>query len=495
VRIERARPTQHVREGLVCGQIAELIALPLLLAVVLLYHQELRWAYLAGAVVAVFVSLVYFALFLAITRGKAGLRPQVVTAFILSCLTIAVLGLLELGTSDPFGTFMPGVLVTVVFMSIVGERAVRIGINLFAVAAVVLVGWASGMRAGNLAAVTIVYATTTVLVTWLTSRTVASLTQRVSFRRSVGVLNDALNDVGSGTTQTNADLTQEVFRRGLPLVSDIMPAERITVLARHGRTGRFVPLASWPDGEAAVYGDPAEVPELAESLQADSVVLGEDLCVVPIGYCSEGELVMVVRRSPNEHVDHRATDAAEVLAAAFLRVTSRVNFVSGLQTQSRTDPLTGLANRRTLYERLQIEMEHALRTETPLSIAMIDLDHFKDYNDRNGHLAGDTLLRSIAALLVSNIRGQDLVVRFGGEEFCLVMPDTDIIGGHSLLDKLRAGGRDATSSFGVTLSAGLTSWDGIEDSTSMIERADQALYRAKQTGRDRVVSIESVTGY
>ena len=101
---------------------------------------------------------------------------------------------------------------------------------------------------------------------------------------------------------------------------------------------------------------------------------------------------------------------------------------------------------------------------------MIDLDHFKDYNDRYGHVAGDTVLRSIAAVMVSNIRGQDMVARYGGEEFCLVMPDTDLVGGHHLLDKLRDGGRDATSDFGVTLSAGLTSWDGIED-TDLVHRA------------------------
>jgi diguanylate cyclase (GGDEF)-like protein len=495
VSFERARPTQHVREGLVAGQLAELVALPLLIAVVLLYHHQLRWGYLAGAIACVFASLLYFALFMAVTRGKSRISSQVVSALILSCLTIATLGLLELGTSDPFGTFIPGCLVTVVFMSIVGQGAMRIAIDSFAIATVVVVGQLAGLGGEHLAAVTLIYASTIVLVTWLTSRTIRSLTQRVSFRRSVGVLNDALNEVGSGGTQSNADLIQEIFRRGLPLISDIMPAERITVFARHGHLGRFVSVATWPEGESDVCADAAELPELIEALHTDSVVLGPELCVVPIGYCTEGELAMVVRRTANDHVDHRATDAAEVLAAAFLRVTSRVNFVSGLQTESRTDPLTGLANRRTLYERIQIEMEHALRSETPLSVAMIDLDHFKDYNARHGHVAGDTLLRSIAALLVSNIRGQDLVVRYGGEEFCLVMPDTDILGGHHLLDKLRAGGREATSEFGVTLSAGLTSWDGIEDATSMIERADQALYRAKQSGRDRVVSIQSVTEF
>src|SRR6202034_1636148 len=107
------------------------------------------------------------------------------------------------------------------------------------------------------------------------------------------------------------------------------------------------------------------------------------------------ELVMMVRRSELDRgVDARARDMAEQTAVAFLRMTSRANFVSGLQAESRTDPLTGLANRRCLYERIEIEMAHALRSETPLSVAMIDLDHFKEYNERYGHVAGDVLLRS-----------------------------------------------------------------------------------------------------
>jgi diguanylate cyclase (GGDEF)-like protein len=496
---EPARPTQHVSEGLVSGQIAEMVALPVLVAVVLLYHHQLRWGYLAGALACVFVALLYFAMFMAVTRGRSGIRSQVMTGLIVSCLTIATLGLLELGTSDPIGTLLPGCLVAVVFMTIVGDRSMRVAVDCFAIATVVVVGWAAGLGGNHLTAVTLVYASTILLVTWITSRTIGTLTQRVSFRHSVGALNEALNEVGSGSgsggTQSNADQVQEIFRRGLPLVPDVMPTDRITVYARHGHLGRLVSVATWPESEPEVCADAAELPEVVTALGTDSVVLGPQLCVVPIGYCTEGELVMVARRTTNEPVDHRTTDAAEALAAAFLRVTSRANFVCGLQTESRTDPLTGLANRGILYERIQIEMEHALRSETPLSVAMIDLDHFKDYNEQHGHIAGDTLLRSIAALLVSNIRGQDLVVRYGGEEFCLVMPDTDILGGHHLLDKLRDGGREATSEFGVTLSAGLTSWDGIEDIPSMIERADQALYRAKQSGRDRVVSIQSVTEF
>jgi diguanylate cyclase (GGDEF)-like protein len=254
-------------------------------------------------------------------------------------------------------------------------------------------------------------------------------------------------------------------------------------------------VAIWPEADPSVE-ELGELPLLADAVAADSVLLDPNHCILPVGYSIDGELVMVVERSTaDSRVSARTTEAAELVASAFLRITSRANFVNGLHNESRTDPLTGLANRRSLFERIEIEMAHALRSETPLSVAMIDLDHFKAYNDRYGHVAGDTVLRSIAALIVSNIRGQDLLARYGGEEFCLIMPETDLVGAHHLLDKLRAGGRDATCDFGVTLSAGLTSWDGIEDPTSFIERADQALYRAKESGRDRVVSIQAFTEF
>ena len=177
----------------------------------------------------------------------------------------------------------------------------------------------------------------------------------------------------------------------------------------------------------------------------------------------------------------------------FLRMNSRANFMSGLHTESRTDPLTGLANRRSLYERIEIEMAHALRSETPLSVAMIDLDHFKDYNDGYGHVAGDTLL--------AHRRPHGLEHPWAGPR--RPVRRRGVLPGHARHRPGRrppppgtssaAGGREATSEFGVTLSAGLTSWDGFESTTSFIERADQALYRAKESGRNRVVSIQAFT--
>ncbi len=470
MRFDLAHPTQRqVREGLISGIIAESIAVPLLVSVILLGGHQ-RWGYILGAIACLVVSVVYLAFFVVLTKGKAGIAAQANVGFVMVCLALSALGFLELGSASSIGTYTPAVLVGVTFVCIIGDLHMRVAIDAYAIALVAI-------------------------ITWIVARTVGSLNSHVNFRGAIDALNDTFEDVGPSGAETSTDIIQRVFRRGLPLVTDVMPAHRVAVYVRNARLRRFTPLAAWPVEDEVSY-DLVQLPELDQALRADTVVLTDHLCAIPVGYCVDGELVMAIDRAEADpRLMHRAGEAASLLGAAFLRVSSRANFVCGLQAESRTDPLTGLANRRSLYERIEIEMAHALRNDTPLSVAMIDLDHFKQYNDRYGHVAGDTLLRSIAAVMVSNTRGQDLVARYGGEEFVLVMPDTDLVGGHHLLDQLRRGGRDTTSDFGVTLSAGLTSWDGLEDATSFIERADQALYRAKETGRDRVVSIQAFTEF
>jgi diguanylate cyclase (GGDEF)-like protein len=496
VKFDLAHPTQHqVRDGLVSGLIAESIAVPILLTVVFFDHHQTRWGYLVGAIACLFASAVYLALFSALTRGKASIASQAKAGFVMVCLALSALGFLELGTSDSYGILAPAAIVGVVFICVIGDRTMRVAIALYSITLVGIMGWAAGLRGASFIGALVINASIIVIVTWIISRTVGTLNDRVNFRRSIALLNEALDDDGTVDTDSNAVLIKDALRRGLPLVPAIIPTDRVSVFTQDARLDTLTLLATSPAGEGVAV-DAAEQPQLARALRTGGVVVTESICAIPIGYFCEGEMVMVVHRwPPIKNGDQPTADAAEAIAAAFLRATNRINFVSGLQSEIRTDPLTGLANRRILFERIQIEMDHAIRSEAPLSVAMIDLDHFKEYNDTFGHVAGDTVLRSIAAVMVSNVRRQDLVCRYGGEEFFLVMPDTDIVGGHHILDKLRAGGRDATSELSVTLSAGLTSWDGVEDVTSLIERADQALYRAKETGRDRVVSIQSVTEF
>lgn len=164
-----------------------------------------------------------------------------------------------------------------------------------------------------------------------------------------------------------------------------------------------------------------------------------------------------------------------------------------LERLAITDELTLTHNRRHFMELAEKQISHARRRELPLTLAMIDLDYFKEINDRHGHPAGDKALAALAATLRWNVRDFDIVGRLGGEEFAVLMPETDGQSASQAAERLRAVVADAPIDLGtetvyVTLSLGLTEFADEEDTlSSMLYRADQALYRAKNTGRNRVV--------
>lgn len=161
------------------------------------------------------------------------------------------------------------------------------------------------------------------------------------------------------------------------------------------------------------------------------------------------------------------------------------------QERAMTDQITGLLNRYGLQHILARELSEARRYNRPLSCLMIDLDHFKTVNDLHGHVAGDTALQQVATVLTENVRGSDVVFRYGGEEFLVLLPETDLEGALSLAEKIRQATHarsfgDGQRVFNLTLSAGAANlWDN-ESGNDMIARADMALYQAKEQGRDRV---------
>jgi diguanylate cyclase len=155
------------------------------------------------------------------------------------------------------------------------------------------------------------------------------------------------------------------------------------------------------------------------------------------------------------------------------------------------DPLTGLPNRAAWSERLDQEVSQWQQHGNTLLLAMLDLDHFKRINDNYGHLAGDKVLKIIASVLRKRLRGTDFIARFGGEEFVLLMPATVPAVGAKLLENLRASIEACPFHFKgepvtITLSMGLTAFRPGEHSDAVLKRADQALYRAKHAGRNRV---------
>ncbi|MET0071205.1 MAG: GGDEF domain-containing protein [Candidatus Thiodiazotropha sp.] len=156
------------------------------------------------------------------------------------------------------------------------------------------------------------------------------------------------------------------------------------------------------------------------------------------------------------------------------------------------DPLTGIANRRALVERLKAEIARSQRNATPLSLVVWDIDHFKAINDRYGHPFGDDVIRCVAQAIDSHLRDSDFTARYGGEEFVSLLPDCSAGDAKCLAGKIcrviqERGCRLSDISLGLTISCGIASLHGNETAEMLFKRADDALYRAKTTGRNRVV--------
>jgi diguanylate cyclase (GGDEF)-like protein len=166
-----------------------------------------------------------------------------------------------------------------------------------------------------------------------------------------------------------------------------------------------------------------------------------------------------------------------------------------LENLSLTDALTGVANRRCFDQTLEREWNRAKRAGEQLSLLMIDLDYFKNLNDRYGHVYGDECLVTVARALSAALpREADTLARYGGEEFCAILPDTDRAGAQTVADKMRSavrrlGIRNETAiGTTATISIGITTFEPAGDASclDLVRGSDRALYRAKSDGRDRV---------
>jgi diguanylate cyclase (GGDEF)-like protein len=195
-------------------------------------------------------------------------------------------------------------------------------------------------------------------------------------------------------------------------------------------------------------------------------------------------------------LEKRIEDRTAELHQSNHKLMEQLEYINSLQDKLRQeavrDPLTGLFNRRHLNEMLPIEFARAKRSNAPLTIFLLDIDHFKNINDTHGHQVGDVVLQMVSEALKKNVRLGDIVCRYGGEEFLLVMPGMKIEDARIRAEILRTivGSQTVTGRngpFGVTISLGAALYP--QDSQSeeeLISLADQALYRAKQNGRDRV---------
>jgi diguanylate cyclase (GGDEF)-like protein/PAS domain S-box-containing protein len=238
------------------------------------------------------------------------------------------------------------------------------------------------------------------------------------------------------------------------------------------RTGRSLFVA---EGKGSPHVNQAILFAGAPDEESTSLYFG------PIGHAGQVRGVLVLRWVPAiPELPAELRPILEVLAGEAATAMERADLLQRLAELSRTDELTGLPNRRAWQELLEHEVRVARRTGQPLSVVMVDLDHFKAYNDHYGHQGGDRLLSLAARLWRDNLRETDVLARWGGEEFGLLLPGCDGRSAADLVDRLHR-----LPLNGLTFSAGVSQWDGEGSSEELIGEADAALYAAKRAGRNR----------
>lgn len=230
-------------------------------------------------------------------------------------------------------------------------------------------------------------------------------------------------------------------------------------------------------------------------LTSGSDILGRGCIVIPL--VSQKRRVGVInlaglRGAPPsaDTLSGQALLHAATLLATSLRVTARLGKLEGLASR---DGLTGLLNYATLYDFLAREVLRAQRYDAPLSLILIDLDHFKGINDRYGHLAGDQILMDVSDRIREALRATDLPARYGGDEFAVILPQTDEAGAHHVAQRIRENMLSVpfhylSAPIPVTISVGVGELEPGMTAVDLVSKADSFLYKAKHAGRNRVAS-------
>lgn len=224
------------------------------------------------------------------------------------------------------------------------------------------------------------------------------------------------------------------------------------------------------------------------------------LAILPLRRHDECQGVLTCASAdPERYHESMGTDLLRPLAAILAITVENLRNTHRLQQISLTDPLTGIGNRRFFDQRLEEECARAVRNGRPLVMLLVDIDHFKQVNDAHGHAIGDNVLRAVATRIRAELRTADILARYGGEEFTVLLPDTQITPALDIAERIRAVVESTgTDLFGnpippVTVSIGiasveelLTEPDPLQLATHLEATADASMYRAKQSGRNRV---------
>jgi diguanylate cyclase (GGDEF)-like protein len=212
-----------------------------------------------------------------------------------------------------------------------------------------------------------------------------------------------------------------------------------------------------------------------------------------VGPATDGETTLVLF-PPQQDFTRETKTLAEWLASQAAVALENARLHDIVQRQAMTDYLTGLVNRRRFIEALDAEIERARSFGSALAVVIADLDNFKRVNDEFGHHGGDIVLRAFADLVRSHVRDVDVSGRIGGEEFAIILPETDLAGAASVAERMRESLRRTSiavaneRSIQITSSFGVAELGADHSGDDLLRLADAALYRAKSEGKDRVVS-------
>jgi diguanylate cyclase (GGDEF)-like protein len=322
------------------------------------------------------------------------------------------------------------------------------------------------------------------LVTAANSMALGDLDKRVpvSGRDELALLARSFNEMAEQLGARMQELETErqrmqdaitLFGEALAATHDIEQLLRVVLDVEIEATGATSGLVIVDGGVAAQVGEPD----------------GNDRIEVPLraGESNFGHMILT---GPGFDDEARMTAVSIAAHAVVALDNARLHRI--VRHQALVDGLTGLANRRHAERSLETELSRAERFGGPLAIVLCDLDDFKEVNDHHGHLAGDDVLRELATVLEETVRNIDIAARWGGEEFMLILPGTDAVGGAQLAERARIALADRTIltqegvPVGVTASFGVASWPEHGAGDELLGAADSALYQAKNRGKNRV---------
>ncbi len=296
------------------------------------------------------------------------------------------------------------------------------------------------------------------------------------------VLDALLRNKQAFTDQRNAELYEQFF--STQTETEVVTEAGASIEAAVSQVLQFIGQAG---DDTNRYGKALT----SYSGQLDKTERAEDLREIVSSIMSE------TRRMEKRH-----KKLEEDLGSSSQEITELREKLRSVRRQARIDPLTGLANRKHFDSRLRQLVREARDQGEPLSLLMIDIDHFKAVNDKWGHLMGDHVLKLVSRMMVESIKGRDLAARYGGEEFAIILPQTLSDGAMALAEQVRATIADKEivikktgQSVGtVTISLGVATYRDGESLVKLIRRADKALYAAKAGGRNCVVSEAAIEG-